>query len=415
MLKFSYVVKNRDGNTIKNVVEATSKKALIENLQAQGFFISEIKEITISKSTYTTKTKQKKTEQTFTHAKVTPKDLLSFSRQLSTMLDSGVSLIRSLDVIISQCESKQLFMALCKIRNDIQQGESLSQALSQHPQCFNLFWVSLMEVGEASGTIPTVLKKLEFYAEQQLSFNSKIISGLIYPFILLIIMIIAILVFALVIGPKFEAIFKSMNTELPQITVMLLGTFRAIKENFFVISGIVVGIFLVFKQYIKTYSGKLMWEGFLFRAPLIGDVFKNIIVERFTSQMTILIDSGVPILFALDISERLVSNLTCANIISNIKEGVRNGELLVAPMERSEFFPPMAIQMIMVGEETGELSKMLKHVAAFYQNEVEKFMDRFGTIVEPFMLVFMAVVIGLILVAMFLPMFNISQLGGGGG
>ncbi len=412
MLKFSYVVKNRDGNTIKNVVEATSRKALIENLQAQGFFISEIKELTITKQTFNAQPQKQKVKK-FSHNKVNDKDLLSFSRQLSTMLESGVSLIRSFEVIISQCESKELYLALYKIKDDIQQGESLSQALRQHPKCFNLFWVSLMEVGEASGTIPAVLRKLEFYSEQQLAFNSKIISGLIYPAILFVIMIAAILVFALVIGPRFESIFKSMNAELPAITVILLGSFKAIKDNFFLIIGIVIGLIIVFKQYIKTYTGKLMWEGFLFNAPIMGDVFRNIIVERFTSQMTILIESGVPILFALDISERLVSNSTCANIISDIKEGVRNGELLVAPMERSGFFPGMAIQMIMVGEETGELSKMLNHVAVFYQNEVEKFMDRFGTIVEPFMLVFMALVIGVILVAMFLPMFNIAQLGGG--
>jgi type IV pilus assembly protein PilC len=413
MLKFSYVVKNRDGKTIKNVVEAGSKKDLIENLQAQGFFISEIKELTITKPAHTVKQQGAKRKK-FTHNKVKPKDLLTFARQLATMLDSGVSLVRSLGVIISQAESRDLFRALSKVRDDIQQGESLSQALAQHPRCFNIFWISLIEVGEASGTIPTVLKKLEFYSEQQLAFRAKIISGLIYPAILFVIMILAILVFALFIGPRFESIFKSMNAELPAITVILLGTFKTIKKYFFVILGGFIALIFIFKQYTKTYSGKLMWENFLFRMPLLGKVFKNIIVERFTSQMTILIDSGVPILFALDISERLVSNATCANIISHIKNGVRNGELLVSPMERSEFFPPMAIQMIMVGEETGELSKMLNHVAVFYQQDVEKFMERFGSIVEPIMLVFMAIVIGLILVAMFLPMFNIAQLGGGG-
>ncbi len=412
MLKFSYIVKNRDGKTIKNIVEASSKKALIENLQAQGFFISEIKELTVTKQVQPNRP-QRTTTKKFSRNKVKPKDLLSFARQLSTMLESGVSLIRSLDVIISQIESKELYKALSKVRDDIQQGESLSQALAQHPKCFNIFWISLIEVGEASGTIPTVLKKLEFYSEQQLAFRAKIISGLIYPLILFVIMIGAILVFALFVGPRFESIFNSMNAELPAITVILLGTFKTIKKYFFFIAGGFIAFIFIFKSYIKTYSGRLLWENFLFHLPIMGDVYKNIIVERFTSQMTILIDSGVPILFALDISERLVSNCTCGNIISNIKEGVRNGELIVSPMERSGFFPPMAIQMIMVGEETGELSKMLNHVSAFYQNDVEKFMDRFGTIVEPIMLVFMAIVIGLILVAMFLPMFNIAQLGGG--
>ena len=149
--------------------------------------------------------------------------------------------------------------------------------------------------------------------------------------------------------------------------------------------------------------------------PTFGSVFKLIVIERFTSQMAILVDSGVPILHALDISQRLVDNVTCAKVIANIKESVRQGELLVGPMERSGFFPPMTTQMITVGEETGELSKMLKHVAAFNQNTVEVFMKRFGTLLEPFMLVFMGFIIGVIVLAMFLPMFNMSQLGGGGG
>ena len=171
---------------------------------------------------------------------------------------------------------------------------------------------------------------------------------------------------------------------------------------------------MLFKNYIRTFQGKMAFEKFLFGLPVVGEVFQQIILERFASQMSILIDSGVPILYALDITERLVDNNTCALVVNQIKEAVKQGELLVSPMERSGFFPSMCIQMIMVGEETGELSKMLKHVAAYYQEGVETFMKRFATIIEPFMLVFMGGVIGVIIVAMFLPMFNIAQLGGGG-
>src|SRR6185295_17173142 len=159
----------------------------------------------------------------------------------------------------------------------------------------------------------------------------------------------------------------------------------------------------------------LQWEKILFNLPSAGDVYRLIIVERFCSQMAILIDAGVPILYALDITERLVDNHTCAIIVSDIKEAVREGVLLANPMEKSGFFPAMAIQMVQVGEETGELSKMLKHVSAYYQEQIETFMSRFATIVEPFMLVFMGAVIGTIVLAMFLPMFNIAQLGGAGG
>ncbi|MBZ0165181.1 MAG: type II secretion system F family protein, partial [Candidatus Omnitrophica bacterium] len=221
----------------------------------------------------------------------------------------------------------------------------------------------------------------------------------------------AVVFFALVVGPKFEDIFMQMGAELPLITVVLLAIFKFIKHQFLLlILGIVGGVWML-KRVIATPLGRLKFEQFLFKLPTFGEIYKLIIVERFTSQMAILIDAGVPILYALDITERLVDNATCANIVSNIRDSVKSGELLVAPMERSEFFPPMAVQMIMVGEETGELSKMLKHVSAFYQDTVETFMGRFATIVEPFMLVFMGGVIGTIVLAMFLPMFNLSQLG----
>lgn len=412
MPKFSYVIKDQQGRTHKNVADAASQAALVTQLQKQNYFIVSIKDLAPPPS----KKKQgkaQKPQQRFTHKKVKLQDQLVFSRQLATMLEGGVPLVRSLGVIETQVESEAFFRVIQKVKADIEQGSSLSLALSKHPKVFNQFWVSLMEVGEASGTIPTILNKLTFYLEQQATFQSAIISGIIYPAILFCVAVGAIAFFALVVGPKFQGIFESMGAELPWITTTLLGLFSFIRGNFFYIIGTIILIIWGLKKYIKTYPGRLAYEKFLFSLPTIGNIYQLIIIERFTAQMSILIDSGVPILYALDITERLVGNNTCALIVSQIKDAVKEGELLVAPMERSGFFPSMCIQMIMVGEETGELSKMLKHVAEFYQGNVETFMKRFATIVEPFMLIFMGTVIGVIIVAMFLPMFNIAQLGGG--
>jgi len=408
---FTFVVKNKEGKTFEKSIEAPDKDALVQQLQSEGYTL-----VSIDEKGPTSKEKRiasAKAEKKYDHKKVKLQDLLTFSRQLATMLEAGVPLIRSLNVILTQIESEQFFTVMTKVRADVEQGISLSQAIAEHPKIFNQFWVSLIEVGEASGTIPTILNKLAFYLEQQATFRSTIISGIIYPAILFIVALGAIAFFALFVGPKFEDIFTSMNAELPWITTKLLMIFRFFRNNFFLILGSVVAAVFALKKYIKTYHGKMAFEKFLFSMPTFGEIFQLIIIERFASQMSILIDSGVPILYALDITERLVDNNTCTKIVNNIKESVKEGELLVAPMERSGFFPPMCIQMIMVGEETGELSKMLKHVAAFYQENVETFMKRFSTIIEPFMLVFMGGVIGVIITAMFLPMFNISQLGGG--
>src|SRR3989338_4359855 len=416
MAKFSYTVKDQSGKTYRNVVDMANKNVLVEKLHKDGFFLVNITEVVVApikkkQSGAATFVPRRK----FNHKSVKLADLLSFSRQLATMLEAGVPLIRSLTVIETQVDSETFFKILQRIRGDVEQGTSLSVAVAKHPKVFNQFWVSLLEVGEASGTIPTILHKLAFYLEQQSSFRAKIISGIIYPAILFFVAMGAVAFFALFVGPRFEAIFISMGAQLPLITVVLLAVFKFIKTYFLLLIGSIILFIILLRKYIQTYHGKLQFEKFMFDLPVFCEIFQLIIIERFASHMAILIDAGVPILYSLEITERLVNNNTCALIINKVKEGVKEGELLVAPMERSGFFPPMFIQMIMVGEETGELSKMLKHVARFYQDTVETFMARFATIIEPFMLIFMGVVIGTIVVAMFLPMFNIAQIGGGSG
>lgn len=414
MPKFSYIAKDKLGNTQKNIVDFDNQEALVNDLQKKELFIVNISELAYKSAGKKGKQKVKRKKARFRRKKIKLQDLLVFSNQLATMLDAGVPLVRSLSVIKSQIESEKFYNVINLVEQEVEQGGALSTALSNHPKVFNQFWVSLIEVGEASGTIPKILGKLAFYLEQQAEFRSTIVSGIIYPLILFCVSMGAITFFALVVGPKFQNIFDSMGVDLPIITRVLLDTFTVMRENFwFITGGLIVFIFL-FKKYTKTYQGKLLYEKVLFRMPVVGGIYKLIIIERFSAQMSILIDSGVPILYALDITERLVDNNTCALIVADIKECVKQGELLVDPMERSGFFPPMCVQMITVGEETGELSKMLKHVAAFYQGHVETFMKRFATIIEPFMLVFMGAIIGTIVVAMFLPMFNLSQLGGGG-
>ncbi|MBF0531804.1 MAG: type II secretion system F family protein [Candidatus Omnitrophica bacterium] len=410
MPKFSYIVKDRDGKTIKDVVTENSQEQVVAKLQKEGYFIISVKELVAMKAGAKS---AKKNVRKYTHMGTKLEDMVSFARQLATMLESGVPLIRSINVIQSQVECKELALVLTDVKDRVENGASLSQAIAKHPKVFNTFWVSLIEVGEASGTIPVVLGKLTFYMEQQAHFNSTIISGMIYPGVLFCVCMGAVAFFALFVGPRFEAIFTTMHAELPAFTVLVLGIFKFVKANFLLLIAGTVGGVWSFLQFIKTYHGRTMWEQFLFNAPVVGGVYRLIIVERFTGQMAILIDAGVPILYALDIAERLVDNNTCALIVNDIKEAVREGELLVAPMERSGFFPGMAVQMIMVGEETGELGKMLKHVATYYQEQVETYMKRFSTIIEPFMLVFMGAMIGTIVLAMFLPMFNLSQINTG--
>ena len=412
MAKFKYVAKDPGGKTITDDIEAHNKSALIKQLQDKGYFILTIEEQS-EQAPRTAPQKPKPVRRKFSHKRIKLTDLLTFSHQLSTLLESGVILLRSLEVILDQTESKNFHKTLLKVTEDVKQGSSLSNALACHPKIFSQFWVSLVEVGEASGTMPVVLNKLSFYLEQQEAFKSTVISAVIYPAVLLFVCIGAVVIFAVFVIPRFETIFTSMGLELPLLTKTLLTVFRFIREKFFVsFFGTVIVLFL-FRKWTASHTGRKQTEKFLFSKPAIGKIFKLIVVERFSSQMAILVGSGVPILQALDITQRLVDNLTCAKVVGDIKESVRQGEFLVAPMERSHFFPSMSIQMIAVGEETGELSKMLKHIASFYQKTVETFMKRLATLIEPFMMVFMGGVIGVIVLSMFLPIFNLAQAGGG--
>lgn len=408
MPQYQYLAKNMEGKTIQEIEESSSEQSLIDKLQGKGYFVVSLQEIRVDSPKTEEKKQEKAKKESFTHNNVTMDDILVFARQLATMLEAGITLLRSLDVINSQVESKTLHNVLMQIRNDVEQGRSLSSSLEKHPKHFSQFWVSLVEVGEASGTMPQVLEKLAVFMEQQAAFKSIIISAIIYPCILMFVCVGAIGFFAFFVGPKFEAIYVSMGKELPAFTKLLLAVFKFIKEKIIlIILGCVAGSF-VFRQYIKTAVGQMQFEKFIFSLPTFGMVSKKIVVERFASQMSILIDSGVPILYALEISEKLVENRTCGLIIADIRASVREGKMLAEPMEASGFFPPMAVQMIKVGEETGELSKMLKHVSGFFQREVEAFMKRFGTMIEPLMLLVMGGVIGTIVLAMFLPMFSMS-------
>ncbi len=404
---YLYTVKDDAGKTKTDTVQALNEDALVEKLQSEGYFVVNIRP---ALEKFALKGDEKKgTDFRFDHNKTKIEDLLILSRQLATMLEAGVPMLRSLDVIMSQIQSRELFVAATKIHDDVEQGSSLSVALAKHPKIFNQFWVSLAEVGEASGTMPLVLNKLAQHVEQEVAFRSAIVSAMVYPIILFTACIGAVLFFALVVAPKFEDVFNSMHAQLPLMTRCLLATFGFIKHYFLFIAGCAFGLFFILKIYFSTPLGQLQFEKIIYRLPVIAKITKLIVVERFAAQMAILTESGVPILYALEITEKLVDNKTCGLVLAQVREGVREGKGMSDSLMESGFFPMMAVQMIKVGEETGELGKMFKHVAEFYQANVEAFMKRFGTFIEPFMLLFMAAMIGTIVISIFLPLFKLGQ------
>ncbi|NLE65659.1 MAG: type II secretion system F family protein [Elusimicrobia bacterium] len=408
MPKFLVTAKDPSGKTSSEILEAADINEAVKKVQARELFVISIQP-TVEEAAVQAQASSPLAGRKFPRSGIAVEDLLAFSKQIATMLEAGVPLLRCLSVAVDQTSSRKLAYILEAIRSDVEGGANFSQSMAKHPRVFSNFWVSLIEVGEASGTLSDVLKKLAAYVEDAARFRAQIISALIYPAILTIVCVGAVSVFALFIGPTFEKIFKDMNVVLPGITVVMLGIFNFVRGKFFFIVAAIIGLFFLLRMYVRTPVGRWQTEAVLFSIPGIGEMLQLIVLEKFASQMAVLLEAGVPILYGLEIAERLVDNMIYGEAIRQVREEVSQGKGLSEPMEKSGYFPPMAVQMVKVGEETGELANMLKHVAGYYKQAVEDFIKRISTMIEPALLVIMGGVIGTIVVAMFLPLLDLSS------
>ena len=413
MAKFNYAARDNRGNRVSGVEEAVNEDDLINRLQGRALLVLEVSPADESQGMGSgvpggtmPQFNVKK------HFGVHSEDLVLFCRQLATLLGSGVTILASLETIGKQVNSTKLFNVIKNLRTDMEAGLSFHEALARHKGVFSDLWVNLVESGEASGNLAVVLERLAAYLERNAEFNRKLISNLIYPCILLVGSFGALLFLTIKIVPTFAEVFKGFNLDLPLPTLMLMAVSDAIRKYFLLFIGITVGVFLLVKSYIKTKEGRRQYEHLLFKLPLFGEFFRALSVERFSSEMSTLVESGVPILYALEIVEKSVGSVMMAEVIHRVKEDVRAGKTLSRPMEQSGFFEPMVIQMVTIGEEIGELSQMFKRINTFYQEYVETFLGRILTLFEPIMLIVMGGVIGLMVVCMFLPIFEMTKMSG---
>lgn len=409
MPRFFYRARDKSGEKKSGLEEASTQDEVVLRLQAKGLIVvnvtPEFKEEIKLKPEIVSKPKFKPR-----HYRVTAEDATLFCRQLSTLLGAGVTVLKSLDIISQQVSSRKLYEVIKDLQKNMEAGLSLHEAMAKHPKVFSELWVNLVGSGEASGNLAVILNRLASYLERLGSFRKKIISSLIYPIILMFGGLFALLFLSIKIIPTFAEVFKGFDITLPFLTRVLIGMSNFIKRFILLIlAGIAVG-FYIFKRYISTRPGRIQFEKFQFSLPVFGEFFRILVVERFSSEMATLVESGVPILYSLEIAEHSVGNLVVAEIIRKIKEEVREGKPLSQPLERSGFFEPMAVQMVTIGEEIGELSNMFKKLNAFYQEYIETFMTRLSSMFEPFMLIFMGVVIGVMVIGMFLPIFQITQI-----
>jgi len=411
MPKFYYVARDYSGAKETGVEEGLNQEEAVSKIQSRKLIVVNIIPEGIEDPNVSSRRKLTKIRLKPKHTKVTAEDLMLFCRQLSTLIGAGVTILKSLDIISKQVNSKRLYAVIVKLGKDMEAGLSLHEAMAAHPKIFSDLWVNLVESGEASGNLAIVLGRLAAYLEKNAEFKRKIISALIYPAILTVAGLGALLFMAVKIIPTFAEIFKSFKIDLPLLTKILVAISDFLRKNAILMLLATWAAVYGFKKYIETKRGRKKFEDFKFKIPTFGEFFLALINERFSSEMATLLESGVPILYSLEIAERSVGNLVMADIIRAIKDDVRDGKTFREALERSGFFEPMFIQMVSIGEEIGELPQMFKKINVFYQEYCETFLTRFVSMFEPFILIFIGSIIGIMVIGMFLPIFQIANLG----
>ncbi len=410
MAKFFYQARDNKGRKVNGTEEAYTQEEVITRLQSKGLLVVNVLHDSQDSRAQNLDSKTG-TRLKFKHYGIKNDDMVLFCRQIATLMGAGIVVLKSLDIISMQVSSNRLYHVVRKVEKDMEAGLSLHEAMAKHPTVFSELWVNLVESGEASGNLAMVLSRLATYLERNAAFKKKIISALIYPALLMMAGIGALLFLTIKIIPTFAELFKGFDIELPLLTQFLLFVSVFLRSYFLILAGVIAAGVFIFRKYIQTKPGRRQWEAFLFNLPVMGEFFRGLVVERFSSEMSTLVESGVPILYSLEITEHSVGNLTMAEIIHQIKEDVRSGKTLSQPLNNCGFFEPMVVQMVAIGEEIGELPQMFKKVNGFYQEYVETFLLRFASIFEPLILVFMGVVIGIMVVGVFLPIFQISKIG----
>src|SRR6266478_4901564 len=424
MPRFTYVALDSRGQESTGLVEAASPNEAIGQLRQAGFFPTNVYEEgkgggrdgkaakRVAKAARVAQPREKrKGIVLFQRKKVKPKILMIFTRQLATLIDSGLPLLRALNVLAKQERDSVLKNTIDKLAESVQGGSTFSESLAQYPLIFNDLYINMVKAGEVGGVLELVLTRLAEFQEKAAKIKNKVAAAMVYPLIVMT-MAVAIMGFLLVfIVPKFEAIFHDMlgNKPLPAITQFVIGASNLVKNHGLLLLGAVVATVMAYKFISRTRPGRWWVDRFKLRMPLFGDLIRKTAVSRFSRTLGTLVTSGVPILQALNITRETAGNAAIADAISKVHDSVKEGESIVQPLEASRAFPPMVISMIDVGEETGQLPEMLLKIANVYDDEVDTSVAGITAALEPIMIVILAFIVGTIVLALFTPLISIIQ------
>ena len=401
-MTFQYSVRDRTGKLVTGKIDADSPGAVASKLKSMGYAPVSI--------TQTNAGMSREINMPKLGAKVKLKDLAVFSRQFATMINSGLSLLRALSILEEQSENKELSKVLTLVRQDVETGQSLSSALGQHPDIFPPLMVNMIKAGEVGGFLDSVMLQIAENYETETKLRGKVKSAMTYPVVVFVIAILAVIGMLIFIVPVFANLFKTLGGQLPAPTRVLVFLSDVLKTWAPVIVIVLVAGFIVWTKVKRTERVRNVVDPLKLKAPIFGNLFQKIALSRFTRNLGTLMRSGVPILQSLDIVADTTGNVVVARAVRDVQDSVRKGESLTAPLANHAVFPPMVVQMMSVGEDTGALDTMLHKISDFYDQEVEATTEALTSLIEPLMIAVLGGIIGSMIIALYMPIFKIFDL-----
>ncbi len=396
---FLWAGKNRKGDVQKGEMEALTEEAVLANLKRMKIEPTKIKK----------KPKDLFENVAFLQPKVKTHDIILFARQFSTMIDAGLPIIQCLDILYSQQENATFKKMLRSIKEDVESGSTLAEALKRFPKEFDDLFVNMIAAGEAGGILDTILRRLSTYMEKAAKLKSKVKGAMTYPIVTLVIAFGVLAIILVFVIPVFEDMFSDMGGQLPAFTQLIVKASNFTKKNvIYIIVGLILFIF-AFKKFHSTEKGRAIIDKNILRLPVFGDLIRKVAVSKFTRTMGTMLSSGVAILEALEIVAKTAGNKTIEQAVYSVRSDIAEGRTMADPLIESGVFPSMVCQMIAVGESTGALDAMLEKIAVFYDEEVDQAVENLTALIEPFMLVFLGITIGGLVIAMYLPVFKMAS------
>jgi len=420
MPKFSYVAVDQKGKEQKGTLEVSSQNEAMSRVKDMGLYLRKLDELDKGKTAKAAKAAtaagRKKKGGTNINiripglgGKVKAKVLTTFTRQLATLVDAGLPLLRGLRVLEKQERNATLRSIIGDLALAIEGGSTFSEALAQHPKVFNRLFVNMVKAGELGGVLEVVLQRLAEFMEKAQKIKGKVVAAMFYPVAVLVVAVGILILLMVKVVPQFRTVFEGMSIKLPAFTVLVLNISEIVKNQILLVLGGLVVLVIAVILFGKTRFGRLLLDKLKLKMPVLGPVVSKVAISRFTRTLGTLISSGVPILQALTIVKETAGNVIISIAVGAVHESVKEGETITAPLEASGVFPPMVVSMVDVGEQTGALPEMLLKIADNYDEEVDNAVAAMTSLLEPIMIVFLAVVVGSIVIAMFLPLIEMMN------